>query len=341
MKQSDVALRACGRAIALGLLLVVATGASATVVSGRVTNVTGSGIANVDLDFVNRDTDENIPLVGDDTDPLGFYAVTVPVGDYDVRFNPPKGVRYAAHEERGVQVQGGSMTLDATLDDAWLVSGRVVDEFAAPLVNVDLDFVDMIDGGDAYVSNDSSDAAGQFTVAVRATTYQIEFEPPLGMPRAPRRLDDVVVSGDVALGDIVLDPGFTLSGVVRNGVATGLGSILVRTTDPWTGDEIFSIRNVTDGTGAYSFLVAAGNYTLELIPPRGARQLPRRVAGVAVSGALALPAIVLDDGVLVRGRVLDPGGSPAAGTDLDFVSALSDHRMWTPRDNADDGGDFE
>ena len=95
---------------------------SATVVSGQVTDDGGAGIANVDLDFIDRSTGESIALVNDDTDILGFYAVNVPVGDYDIRFKPVSGARLVGVELRGERVEGGAMTLNQQLDSGWFPS---------------------------------------------------------------------------------------------------------------------------------------------------------------------------------------------------------------------------
>jgi len=108
----------CSRRVSIGALLMlvaviqIAPAAWATVVSGQITNSVGAGIANVDLDFIDRDTDNSIPLTNDDTDFLGFFAVNVPTGNYDIRFKPPQGARYVGIELRGENVQGVSMTLN-------------------------------------------------------------------------------------------------------------------------------------------------------------------------------------------------------------------------------------
>ena len=85
------------------ITIVTSLPVGATIVSGRVTDDAGAGVFDVDLDFIDRSTGESIPLANDDTDILGFYAVSVPTGDYDVRFKPAPGVAITAHEERGVR----------------------------------------------------------------------------------------------------------------------------------------------------------------------------------------------------------------------------------------------
>ncbi len=324
----------------LGLALAAVLGGNvqAWVVSGRVTNTGGSGIANVDIDFIDRDTGENIPLVNDDTDFLGFYSVSVPTGDYDIRYNPQKGDRYVGEEIRGVKVES-NLVIDVTLDGGWFVNGRVIDERGAAVFPLDLDFVDIVDG-EIFVSHDNTDPAGNFQVVLRASTYHIEFEPPASSNLVPKRLDDLAVSLDLDLGDVTLQDGVHLSGLVEDSLGVALPAVQVRTLDPLTGAEIFNIRNTTDVTGLYDLVVAPGSYNLMLIPARGSTSLPRLVAGVAIAADLVLPTIALDRGNLVTGRVRDGGSAPVVAVDLDFTVVQSGVERFTPRDNTDDNGDY-
>jgi len=118
MKAATTLLLSCVAALAL------AQPASATVVSGQVTLAGSSGLSNVDLDFIDRNTGQSIPLTNDDTDLLGFYAIVVPTGDYDVRFKPPQGTAVAADELRGVRVESAAMTLNVALLPGSFVTGR-------------------------------------------------------------------------------------------------------------------------------------------------------------------------------------------------------------------------
>lgn len=327
-------------AAALGAVALVTVPVSATVVSGQVTNTSGGGIENVDLDFIDRNTGASIPLTNDKTDILGFYSVTVPAGDYDVQFEPPQSARFVAHEERGVRVQGGSMTLDQTLEPGWFVSGRTVDNLGTPLGNIDLDFIDVVDG-ELFVAHDNTAANGTFQVAVPKATYDIRFRPPIGSDSVPKELVEVGVTGDTPLGDVVLPNGFHLTGTVVDPFAQPAATVQVRTLDPATGEEIFNIRRNTDSLGAYDLVVEPGGYDLLLVPARGDSTLPRFVSGVVVDGATALPTIELDGGVVASGKVIDSNSNEVQGVDLDFVDTLSDVERLTPRDNVDDKGEYD
>lgn len=328
--------------LAVLTMLAVAGSARATVVTGQVTNSGGNGIANVDLDFINRDTGQSIPLVNDNTDILGFYAVSVPPGDYDIRFDPPVGQRYVAVELRNEGVAGGSMQLNQELDNGWFVSGRAVRESGVPIPALDLDVNDLIDGGPIYVAYDTTGASGNFQLVLPVGSFSVEFEPPVGSSLVPR-LVELSVAGDVALGDVTLQDGFHLDGSVRNPANQPVSGTRVDTLDPIGGLEIFNIRNTTDGVGAYDLVVVPQYYNLFFTPPRGAPLLPRLLGGVFVDGPTSLPPMLLDGGALVTGTVVAGGGSGGGaveGVDLDFTSSLSGIEQLTPTDNTDDSGQF-
>lgn len=326
--------------LTLIVFAMIAPAAGATVVSGQVTDGSGNGIVDVDLDFIDRDTGESIPLVNDDTDFLGFYAVNVPPGDYDIRFKPAPGVRYAGVELRGERVEGSSMTLNQELESGWFLEGRVLDDLGVALSQLDLDFVDALDGGLVFVPHDNTDALGQFRVVLPTGQFDMELEPAATSDLVPMRLDDLVVTADMNLGDVVLVHGVHLSGQLRDPAAAPAPTVLVRTHDPSTGDEIFNIRNRTDGTGSFDLVVAPGAYDLWLIPPRGAPWLPRFLSGVDLDADLALPPITLDAGSVASGRAL-AGGSGVEGVDLDFTTSLGGVEAFTPTDNTDAEGNYE
>ncbi|MDH3626997.1 MAG: IPT/TIG domain-containing protein [Acidobacteriota bacterium] len=320
------------------LLLAIAGATHATVVSGQVTQAGGSGIANVDLDFIDRDTNESLPLTNDDTDVLGFYAVSVPPGDYDIRFKPAAGVRFVPVELRNERVEGGSITINQQLQSGWFVSGRVLDQGLIPVTSLDIDVIDTIDDGPLYVTPDNTDQSGNFSFVVPTTNIDIEFEPTIGTGLVAKLMRGLWISTDTNIGDVTLVQGVHLSGLVHDSLGSPIEAVQVQTLDPLDGTEIFNIRNNTDPVGNYDLVVAPGNLDLLLIPPRGATVQPRFVAGIVdLNADRFLPTIVLDVGSLATGLVT-AAGSPVESIDLDFESTLSGSEAFTPRDNTDADG---
>ncbi|MFQ5719948.1 MAG: IPT/TIG domain-containing protein [Acidobacteriota bacterium] len=337
-QKSPARLVVAAAALATGGLL--AASAAATVVSGQVTGPTGQGVAGLDLDFIDRATGVNLVLVNDNTDLLGFYAISVPVGDYDVRFKPAVGDRLVGFENRGVKVQGGSMVLDQVLESGWFVSGRVIDEQSGAVAFLDLDFIDNIGGGVLFTPHDSTDTLGNFQVVVPAGNYAIEFEPAIGPPLVPLRMNVVAVAADLPLGDVTLATGVHLSGNVVAPDATAVENVKALTLDPVTGLEIFNIRNATDLSGHFDVIVVPGSYSMQFLPSQGDPYLSRLVTGVEVPVAVTLPVVDLEAGSVLTGRVRDTLSNVVRGVDLDAISVLSGLKQFTPRDNTDTKGNY-
>jgi len=215
----------------------------------------------------------------------------------------------------------------------------VIDDLGAPTTQLDLDFIDVLDGGPIFVAHDGTNALGQFQVVLPTGQFDMELEPAATSNLVPLRLDDLTLTGDVNLGDVVLIHGVHLSGQLKDPFTAPAPAVQVRLHDPWSGEEIFNIRNQTDATGSFDLVVAPGFYDLWLIPPRGASWLPRFLSGVSLDASLALPPVTLDSGSLATGRVLS-GGDPAEGVDLDFTTSLGGIEALTPKDNTDQNGDY-
>ena len=209
-------------------------GTHATIVDGRVTDAGGAGIAAVDLDFIDRDTGASIPLLSDNTDILGFYAVTVPEGRYDIRFEPLPGARFVGAEIRGVDVEGTSITLNQVLSTGFFVTGRATYN-GAGILGLDIDVLQ--NGAALYVAHDQTAGIGDFKIVLPGGTYQIQFEPPAGSFLVPTQLNRVVVNGDTALGDIPLPAGVHLTGRTVDGGGANVGEVLVQTLNPANGAE--------------------------------------------------------------------------------------------------------
>ena len=314
--------------------------ALATAVNGQVTTTSGQGIASVNLDFIDRATGANIPLANDTTDVLGFYAVSVPAGSYNVRFKPPLGTRFVGVEIQNVGVQGTSLVLNQVLPTGWMITGRTIDDAGSPVASVNLDVIDPATGGVIYTNHDISDTQGNFNVVVPAGTYRITFTPPAASNLVPVKRENVSVTSDLSLGDVVLPHGLHLSGDVRTPDAFAVTGALVRVLDFSTGTEVLTANNKTDGSGHFDILVLAAGYNLRVEPVRGTPLLPRTVVGVSVATDRTVPPIVLESGVIASGGVEDFLGNKIRGVDLDFINAFSGVKQFTPHDNTDDNGNY-
>lgn len=312
--------------------------AQAAVVSGRVSNQMGTGIANVDLDFFDRDLGSIIFTPGDNTDALGYYAVSVPPSEYDILYNAPAGTPYLDLELRQVGIAGDTQ-IDVTLLVGHPVTGWVTDLAGAPLFNVDLDFVDST-GATLDTPNDNTDAAGHFSVSVPAGPYDIRFTPPAGQRYAGKELSPVVITAPTSLDTVRLDPAWFVTGVVRNQALAPVANADLDFEDVATGNKLFTPRDNSDAAGAFSVAVPAGTYHVLFHPPAGSGLAHHALFDTPVGGDLALGNVILPPGYALTGTVRNQAGAGLAGADLDMVDLTTGYDLPTDNDQTGPTGSF-
>jgi len=319
MKSGWVAL-ACVTAVALPGAAVAAT------ISGQVLDEHGAPVAGVDLDFVVVATGQPESANMDTTDAAGNYATTVSDKVFDVYYTPPPGSRLAGYLEPNVNLTV-NQTVNVVLADAWIVSGSVrrADD-SGPAVGVDLDFVDKLTGQKLFTPGDDTDLAGNYSVAVPRGIYDVFFDGPEPVlpsdpPQlAPAVIDEISVGaiGDVSLAEVVMEPGFHVSGEVLDSKGDGVVNADLDFLVPGTSLKVFSKTDNTDARGRFDTLMPAGDYDVQFNPPAGAPLAAKIVPAIAVAADVSLGTTVLDDGLRVSGRVLDLDGRAKHKVDLDF-----------------------
>ena len=170
------------------------------VLSGRVRQPGGSGVANVDFDIESIATGLEVPVFDDDTDAFGDYTLVLPAGSYKLDVNPGRGVRLVAQVLASVQVPHAG-PLDVMLAPGVLLSGRVIDHISNPWKDVDLDVRIPNTLNEIVTPGDDTDALGNYMVTVPPGTYDLAFNVPPGIPVVGRVYEDVVVGP----GDTVFD----------------------------------------------------------------------------------------------------------------------------------------
>ncbi|MFQ5653940.1 MAG: hypothetical protein ACE5GW_04320 [Planctomycetota bacterium] len=345
-------------AIAMSLLVLgfvaLFSGAAAAqfwTISGVVQDAQGTGIANVDIDLVNNSNPANpisIPLSGDLTLANGSFSFTtlqvIPTGTYEIEFNPPLGAPF--FDLVVSQFLFGNFTFPApiVLEPMAVLTGRVVDDNGIGLVQANLDFFVSATGEPAIFTGDVTDDLGFFEVNMVPDIYDMEIRATLatpGGPYVPVFLTQRPLLDDLDLGVIALHDGYSLTGIVRTAAGSAVvgGDIDVR--DPLTGDKVHTPGDNTGPTGAFSVLVPAGDWEVEVDPPPGPALVAQLIPfAVIPPGPSNMGIIVLPPGVRVTGTTVDSGFSPVTDVDLDFVISSTQVEVPTPHDNADQNGIF-
>jgi len=160
-----------------GVNFVLSTGSS---ISGRVTS-DGQGIAYASIDAMGRSGGWG----WGQTDINGNYTITgLQNGIYDVRVNPPFGSSYSNAERRDISVEGDVTGIDFILGSAGSISGRVTNDAAEGISNVNINAWSM-QGGNGWAQTDIN---GNFTISgLRDGTYDVEAQAPQGSVYASRQ----------------------------------------------------------------------------------------------------------------------------------------------------------
>lgn len=325
------------------LALFLAAPGSAATITGTVRNEAGTALANVDLDFIELCSGDNIFLTGDKSAADGTFSVVVPNGTYDVHFTPPTGSVVCAADFQDVVVSANQSLGIVTLHPGTLVSGTVRTPALAAAAGVDLKFVDTATQHRVYLTKDVTNAAGQYSVRVPQGTYDVDYRPGTGSTFGDTERRGLVVgAADVSGLSDVLKSGFTITGTVRDKHNNKLKNVDIDVYDACTGERVPTAHDNTDVNGNYSVVVPAGTYTFDFNPPRCIAVETGRSTGLIVDRAKNFGTEQLKDAVLVSGTVLGVGGVPRAEVKVKFydVTTPGAPRQPATNDRTDAAGHF-
>lgn len=263
-------------------------------IAGSVLGPGGAGVRNANVNVLDSATRASVRLANDNTAEDGSFGVIVPPGTYDFQYLPPACSPLAQGDQKRVAV-GSGMALPAIhLVPGVHARGNVVDALGFAVTNVDLDFFPAGTRDKSYTPNDNTSGSGAYDVFIAPGIYDIDYTPPSGNPlRAVQRFS-VVLSSDTTLPNTVLHRGFFVSGsVLESSTSLPVAGAVLAFYPPGGGSPLFTPRNSSDSSGAYSVLVDSGTWDILYSPPPGSGLAPRWRRGVVVSSNTALPSTLL------------------------------------------------
>jgi len=313
---------------------------SGVLVDGTVTDTRAVPIADVDLNYIDS-AGIKVFTWADNSDATGAYSAVVPPDQYTVEYTPPAGSRLAAVQLQGVDIPNATTLPPVQLPDGVFVTGRTVRVNGAPLQDIDLDF---FPGGGivkTFTPRDNSDATGRFSVVVVPGTYDIRFQPPSTTTFAAKRLHGVNVSGDLNLGNVVIEQGLVVTGTLT-AFTSGLPVVNADLDffDFYTREKAETLHDNTDAAGNYSVVVPPRVYDVTFVPPAGAALETGRISGLTITSNISGLNEVLRDAVQATGRVVNSLVQPIDQVDLNFYDSASGLRRIVSRDNTAPDGTF-
>ncbi|MGE4619207.1 MAG: hypothetical protein AAEJ04_05295, partial [Planctomycetota bacterium] len=317
------------------------------VITGTVIDGVGNGVSGIDVDIIDPFTGLGLSLGQDVTLADGSFTLVIceaaPAGFYDFLFQTAPAMPYFDLLLQTVDLSGSTDLGTVVLDDASVVSGRVVGESGVALTGVDLDFFDPLTGQETVFSGDFTDNDGIFSVKVISDFWDIRFSEGPGtstVPLVPRLVSDVAVFDAVALGDVLLREGHPLVGLIQDSNGDPVSGADIDVRDPITDEKFVTSGDNTNGSGIFEVLVPSGSWELEVDPPQGSSLVSSLSLITVPVGGVDLGVLILPAGFTVGGTVVNVAGAVIPDTDLDFFIAATGVEIPTAHDNANSSGVF-
>ncbi len=335
-------LRAFPSVPSLALLLALVAPARADLITGQVVNASGVGIAGVNINADNLGSGGDPDLFNDGTDALGFFSTTVtPGGTFDFLFIPPDGSGYAVKTLKDVTVAGTLNLGQVTLAVGATLTGQVRNTLGQPLAGINFDVMDQATGEIQYTSNDVTDAFGNFSFVAPMGSWDLSLQSTLatGAQMAPQLLPQTL-TGNVNLGVITMQAGFSLSGTVLKPNFAGVAGADIDVLDAG-GNQLYTPGDNTGATGFVDVIVPAGTFSIKICPPLANKLVTKLVTGVVVAGATGFGTVQLQAGQILSGTVTNLLGQPLANVDVDARFSLTGVDIPLCDDNTNAAGVYQ
>ncbi len=180
--------------------------------SGRITDSSGAGLPNIELNFSDTLTGSKVFIPDNLTDSSGYYHVFAPIGSFDIVFSPPRGSGYVGADLGTVLIVQDTIWDDIVLERGYIFSALVVNLAGMPLENIDLDFISESSGNTIFTPHDNTDIFGTADVTVPRDIYSIDLTPTQGSAFDQRRLTGFQITSDTSITLFLFKTGSALPG---------------------------------------------------------------------------------------------------------------------------------
>ena len=227
-----------------------------------------------------------------------------------------------------------ALLVASTPAGAAVLNGRLTRADGTGVYPVDLDVFDR-NGVMVFLTNDTTDVNGNYSVTVPAGRYDIEFNPhpSLRLFNDLRRGITLSTASSVVTTNRVLPAGWYVSGRMRDRANANVVGTALSFLNPTTGAAALAQDNLSGANGRFNTLVPTGVYDIEFIPSLASRKVPCVKTAITVNGDVDLGDCMVENGFLVRASVTDASLFPLSLADLDVRVAGKAATLFTPTDN--------
>lgn len=274
-------------------------------VDGAVLEELGASIPGATLQFTGRNTGAVVDVVADG---LGDFAADLPPDVYDVVVTPVGGAAATQLAERFTTAVTADGTLDFQLTEGVMVSGTVLDDLGAALLE-DSSIEVVLPVGSSFLPPPDAlvDALdGSYSIGpVPPGLLDLRIEPPgdTGFPVQDVPLS--VLAGGPLAADLPLLAGFVLTGTILQEGGVSPEELVDVLPIPLDG-SLPPLNAVTDAAGNYAVSLFPGQYDVQFLPEVTNLQLPE-LHTLNITGDTAYD-LNLTTGALLTGVVTAPGG---------------------------------
>jgi hypothetical protein len=242
----------------------------------------GAPVAGADIDLFDDVTKEKVFTPSDTTDALGAFEIVAVPGVYDLLVIPPAGSGLARRRKNDIVLNADIDCGIFALRNAIVASGRVIRTNGAPLANVDIYAADAFTSERYPLTDDDTVADGTFSVVVPDGNLRIEFSPRQSDRVAGRIVVVLGQVGDLAMGNVTLDPGSRLSGSIRRSNGSGITDADIDLYDGM-GFLTPTFSDDSSPTGVYSVVGPQTLLDVFVTPPGSVPVQHALVSGVDLS----------------------------------------------------------
>jgi hypothetical protein len=304
--------------------------------SGIVSDTSNQGVDSISIDLRDQVTGDKIFVANNKTDSTGSYAVAVPGGLFQLRFEPPRGSRYVGEAIDSFAISG-DIVHNQVLHNGFILTTIVTDSLDNPIPGADIDLILQSTGEKIFTPYDNTDSLGMASFAVLPDTYAVRAQPPPGTLFDTAFLDSVVISSDTSLsfqlGEV---DRVNLQGMVKDMADNGLPGIAVNLIDQFTGNTLLSADNQTDSLGIYDIDVPLGTFDAVFVPPRGEKVVGLKLRDVTFAADTVWDDVVLDSGYVFTAAVYkDVDGLAVENTRFRFSLPGSGEEIFAPNNITD------
>jgi hypothetical protein len=231
-------------------------------------------------------------------------------------------------------------TIDITLPDGWLLSGKVSNPAGDGLPLIEVSLRDAMTGAKQFVSNNETDSLGNYQVAVSGGMYELQFSGRPGTRVVGLAQDSILIESDL-VWDQILEEGFLLSIKVEDefGVAIKKADIDIKLAV--TVEKLFTPNDRTDDTGWAGLALLPDLYQVELDPPFGSPYDQVILPDFSLTGDTAITVVMPSvTRVALTGRVIDESGSGLEGVRFNLISTATGRELFVPDNLSDSIGLF-